>query len=354
MKVGIITFHASHNYGSMLQAYALQQTILRMGHECEIINFRTDIQRSGYKPFYLRGGIRGVVKALLYPRFAYNDSRKHKLFEDFIKEKLILSEREYHTIDELTKADFDYDVYISGSDQIWNTLCFDFDWAYFLPFVKRGKKIAYAPSMGPDPENQVSHENDLRIAEYISKYDALSVRESRTVRRLKSANINKLCEVALDPTLLLNAAEWRRMISDKPLIEGKYIFLYTPSYDEKIFEKAADISDKQNFKVIVSIPDNIRKWSHDRRFRFYTAVGPIEFLNLINYSDIVVAKSFHAVVFSILLDKPYISVGGMDDSRVANLLEILKNSNGGSAAIDNSIKFLNNAISHHISRSAGL
>lgn len=64
---------------------------------------------------------------------------------------------------DLSNEDFQYDIYLSGSDQIWNTSCLDFDWAYFLPFVKRGKKIAYAPSMGPKPFIEVIEENGRNI-----------------------------------------------------------------------------------------------------------------------------------------------------------------------------------------------
>ena len=76
MKVGIITFHASHNYGSMLQAYALQQTVLRLGHECEIINLRTSIQKRYYLPFLLQPGKRKKAKAIIHPILAIDDVRK--------------------------------------------------------------------------------------------------------------------------------------------------------------------------------------------------------------------------------------------------------------------------------------
>ena len=77
MKVGIITFHASHNYGSMLQAYALQQTVLRLGHECEIINLRTSIQKRYYLPFLLQPGKRKKAKAIIHPILAIDDVRKY-------------------------------------------------------------------------------------------------------------------------------------------------------------------------------------------------------------------------------------------------------------------------------------
>ena len=132
-KVGIITFHASHNYGSMLQAYALQQTILNMGYDCEIINFRTFRQKNYYRPEFLRGALIGQFnRILLYLPFIFPLWKKHCKFEQFLNEKFRLSSKEYTTEDELKLTKFKYDIYISGSDQIWNPLTFDFDFAYLL------------------------------------------------------------------------------------------------------------------------------------------------------------------------------------------------------------------------------
>lgn len=149
-KVGIITFHAAHNYGSMLQAYALQQVVLSMGYDCEIINFRSIVQKEQYKPIFMVGTLYGkCVRFIIQATYALGILKKHRLFERFLKEELILSKKEYTTLKDLESENFNYDYYISGSDQIWNTYTIDFNYAYFLPFVKSGKRIAYAPSMGP-------------------------------------------------------------------------------------------------------------------------------------------------------------------------------------------------------------
>ncbi len=149
-KVGIITFHASHNYGSMLQAYALQQVVLSMGYDCAIINFRNIAQKEMYKPIFMRGTLYGkCVRFIIQAPYALGILKKYRLFEKFLKEDLILSSKEYNTLKDLENAEFKYDYYISGSDQIWNVESWDFSYAYFLTFVKSGKRIAYAPSMGP-------------------------------------------------------------------------------------------------------------------------------------------------------------------------------------------------------------
>ena len=157
MKIGIITFHASFNYGSMLQAWALQTFLTKLGHDVEIINFRQKSQKLGYaKPiaFSSLPNVKRSVKRMLAPATIRPLYRKWHLFDGFMHRWLNLTD-EYNTLDQLRQADFDLDALVTGSDQIWNTTVFDFSEAYFGTFVGgRTAKIAYAPSMGPAPESQ--------------------------------------------------------------------------------------------------------------------------------------------------------------------------------------------------------
>lgn len=323
MKIGILTFHASHNYGSMLQAYALQQTVMSLGHDCEIINFRTERQRSFYRPFFVNGGMRSKIKAILYPKIAHDDIRKHRFFENFLRENLKLSEREYHTEGQLREANLPYDAIIAGSDQIWNTSCFDFDRAYFLSFASSGvRKIAYAPSMGPEPHIQVREEFDRLIRKNLTGFAAVSVRESATADRIERIT-GKRPEITLDPTLLLSPEQWNALIPKKRIYEKDYIFLYTPWYNENIYNEAAELAEKWNMDVVVTLPNYSHRWSKNRRFKFITATGPLEFLNFIKNAQLIVSGSFHAVVFSILFKRQFYAVGGLDDARVSNLLNFI-------------------------------
>ncbi len=322
MKTGIITFHASHNYGSMLQAYALQQTVESLGHDCEIINFRTPRQRRYYRPFYRRTLLRSKVKALLKPVAAWTDCRRSRIFERFLLERLRLSEREYASLEELQAARLPYSAIIAGSDQIWNTSCLDHDRAFFLPFAPEGcRRIAYAPSMGPVPEEQVSHDFDNQIRDDLARFAAISVREPLTADRI--ADITGRRPVVLpDPTLLLEPAEWRRLIPAKPLVDGDYIYLYAPWYDEHIYREAARLSAELGLPVVTSMPSHIGRWRRSHGFRFAGAAGPLEFLGLIAGARLVVSGSFHAAVFSLLLDRRLYAVDGMADARVGNLLTL--------------------------------
>ena len=135
--VGILTFHASHNYGSCLQAYALQKTVDKLGVSSEIINFRTDKQKDMYAVFTKRKGLKYLFKNLTHLLYYFPLKRKHKNFENFITNSYALSSNEYKTSKELEEASLPYNTFIVGSDQIWNPIPKDFDWAYFFTVYKR-------------------------------------------------------------------------------------------------------------------------------------------------------------------------------------------------------------------------
>lgn len=324
-RVGIITFHASHNYGSMLQAYALQQVVIEMGCDCEIINFRTKRQKDFYKPDFLKGSFAGKIKrTLLYAPFVWPVLMKHRKFENFLNKNYRLSPYEYATLEELEQANLDYDICISGSDQVWNTCCFDFDWAYLLPFADKAKRIAYAPSMGTTPSGAIGQGKKEHMKELLSGYDYISVRERQTQEQVCQL-IHTDCVVTLDPTLLLDSEYWNKMVGNKPLIKGDYIFLYSPWFDESVNAEAELLSKKLNIPIVVSLFYD--SWQRNyslmcRGFRFHLATGPIEFLNLCKFATFTIGKSFHLVVFSILLQTHFYAVDGMNDSRISDLLTL--------------------------------
>lgn len=322
-KVGIITFHASHNYGSMLQAYALQQTVLGMGYDCEIINFRTKLQTDYFKPLFMHGTMLGRIKRrILFSPFYLSHLRKYKLFEEFLSSYYRLSDKEFSSLSELDEASLPYDVIISGSDQIWNTYCFDFDWAYFLPFAKSARRVAYAPSLGPTPYHSIKTEMEQQVRCFLGAYDAISVRDSSAQEELKKL-IGIDCPVMVDPTLLLSDRSWYDLAGNVPIIQGGYVFLYTPWYEKPVFDAAVSIAKELGVSVVVSqIYDKLRhnSWIVNKTFKAHISTGPKEFLNLCKFATCVVGASFHVAVFSILFQTPFYSVNGMNDTRVAELL----------------------------------
>lgn len=322
-KVGIITFHASHNYGSMLQAYALQQTVSGMGFDCEIINFRTKVQTEHFKPPFMRGTMQGKIKRFIqFLPFYYSLFKKFELFEMFLTSYYKLSDKEFSSLAELNEANLPYDTIISGSDQIWNTYCFDFDWAYFLPFAQSAHKVAYAPSLGPTPFHSIRIGMEQQIKSLLEAYDALSVRDSLAQKELKKLTGIEY-PIMLDPTLLLPIQSWHNLAGNTPIVKGKYVFLYTPWYEKPVFDAAKTISKELGIPVVVSqLYDRWKynSWIVDKTFKPHISTGPKEFLNLCKFATCTVGASFHVAVFSILFQTPFYAVNGMEDSRVAELL----------------------------------
>lgn len=318
-RIGLLTFHSPRNYGSMLQAYALQREIIAAGFLCDIIDFRPPAQHIMYKEIYERGGfLKRIVKWLICFPYVRGLRKKASMFDEFLSRVLILSP--HVNRDTISLLNGQYDVFVCGSDQIWNVQCQDFDWLYYLTFADEGKLISYAPSMGPNPVDRFSVSDTVRISLAVSRFRSLSVREKEAADYI-SELIHREVPVMLDPTLLLARDEWSKMAGDKPLIEEPYILVYTPTYHAYIYEYAEFLGSKMDMKVVVTQFNDMGQLRSCRKSIFKLDTGPIEFLNLCKYATLVCTGSFHAVVFSIIFHKDFISVYGDRDSRIKTLLE---------------------------------
>lgn len=247
--------------------------------------------------------------------------KKFDLFEEFLTKNLKLSAKEYSTLEELSDASLAYDYYISGSDQIWNTACYDFDWSYYLAFVKNGTRIAYAPSMGPKASKAIKPAEIEVAKQHLAKYDHVAVREEGTAEMICTIT-GKKPEIVLDPTLLLTHEQWLAAFDNRPIIQGDYIFFYSPFYRPQAIELARKLSKKLGMKVVISLAHSSTFLIKHMDFEKKLDVGPWEFLNLCKNAKLICGSSFHVSVFAILLKTPFYAVDGMNDNRVRNLLQI--------------------------------
>ena len=324
IKTATFTFHASHNYGSMLQAYALQQVLKReIGVENEIINLRTPAQRNVYRyPTRFPRTRREVFAYVCVLPFLSGLKKKYKLFEDFIQSEMVVSE-EFTSEGQLSDYLNKFDCLIAGSDQIWNTSCADFDWSYFLPF-KNVCKIAYAPSMGPQGRSQVNTDRYNKISKLLNEFKAISVRESGTADVIsKVMGIHP--EILVDPTMLLSKDEWYNLMAPFNPVDKKYIFLYHPFYSNEICNLAGEIAKITGLTVVSSNKLPTKVWakslvSPSGRFKHSLASGPREFLRFLLDAEFVISGSFHAVVFSMLFHKPFLAYNGLTDNRMSQIL----------------------------------
>lgn len=335
MKIGILTFHASHNYGSMLQAYALQKYLKNIGYEVETINLRNDRQKRLYNyPLYLP--LRKKKKyllSLLNPLWLYRETRKWNLYESFLTNYLCLSKYEYHNWEEIVEdlPVLHYDILITGGDQIWNMRCKDFDKSYFLPSKLNGiKKISYSPSFGRLFLTKINEIEERYIIKQLSDYSTLSVRED-SMQIYLSQRLKKEIDVVTDPTLLLDKSDYLNIINEKPIVEGKYIYYYSP-FERPHAEKLACLLGKHyGMKVVTSFPHIY----FNKGMKSVQETGPAEFLNLLKNATLVVGKSFHLVVFSLIFHKDFIAVDGDSDARMKHILKLTGNELRGLVNIDN-------------------
>ena len=325
MKIGILTFHASHNFGSMLQNYALQQFLIAEGHVVETINLRIKKQKYMYNHPLCIGKNNKTIRALLGrlkdPKWVLKESKGWYLFEQFLKKNIILT-KEYHNWEEIERdlPKLKYDAIITGGDQIWNTFCYDFDWSYFLPGdVKPTKKISYSPSIGEHiKDTYEDKERARKIKSLVQDFNFISCRELDGCSFIESLT-NKPCTVCADPTIIVEHEAFSKFIGN-PIIPEPYIYYYTPPHvkDIKAEEIAKELAKKHGLKIVESFA-SFRQNSGMTDI----ASGPKEFLNLLKNAEIVVGKSFHLVVFSILFHKNFATIRDLNDPRVVTISQLL-------------------------------
>lgn len=320
-SVGTITFHASHNYGSMLQAYALQRTILGLGRQNKIINLRTPIQREFYddhlySTFPWRPDPGRIARWALSLPHRPRLNRKYTRFENFLERELVTTD-EYASQEEIVRDCECFEVYLAGSDQIWNTECVDFDWAYYLPFVGEGRKVSYAVSLGPDPENPHNRANKRMIGGLLADFARISVREESGADFVADATGLRPC-VSVDPTLLPDTGHWIRKTPGR-LCPEPYILFYAPFYNRTSLDYAIGFA-KANRRRLISTVFHYQNLFIRGISGMYDA-GPWEFLSLVRHADVVITGSFHALIFSLLFHTPCLAINGAHDSRMRNILE---------------------------------
>ena len=326
MKVGIVTFHTAINYGAVLQALALQETLSSLSDSVEIVNYESDEVVAIYHPFSLRkykrlfrNSVRGVVRSLASDLLhGWRVMRKNRNFQKFFKAHYRMSEVSYRAPVELSEATVKYDACFAGSDQIWNPdITRGFDSVYFLNFGHKNMiRASYAASIGRD---SFSEEESAILKQELERFDAISLRERSAVDV-----VAPLCAVApvisLDPTLLLTAEQWNRKLKKGSPQKGRYIFVYE-LYQNPELKKIAEAVSKKHKLPIVTV--NMKK-TYEGEVAAYGTAGPEDWVALLAGADFVVTNSFHGTAFSINFSKQFVTVlGKKRNSRVLDLLSSL-------------------------------
>lgn len=289
MKVGLITYHHTSNFGSLLQTYSLYKRVTELGFDCEIIDYRNTAVEKREKPLSIIDCTN--IRNLIY-YFVYEPKLRKKIanFEQFCEKKMKLSSETYNR-ENIFQCKDSYDIFLVGSDLVWDFDNNGSDTTYMLDFVDdKKKKIAYASSCG-----SVWNEKKI-IVDCLSRFDYIGVREveiQKTLASWLSRDIDFVC----DPTMLIEPVSWKNLATSR-VIKGKYILCYFEDPSKKIYKDAIRYGKRYGIKVYAI--------SYKRLPLGIKAVRPTtidEFLSLILYSEAVFSASYHGMLFSLYFGK---------------------------------------------------
>ena len=329
MRVGILTFHRATNYGTALQAFATEKGIKKLGVETEMIDYRPEyIERTLHvrkltdakSPKEIASII---VNAVLYPNMA---KRKAESFNRFFS-LMNVSDYVCLTADDVAKASHEYDVVLSGSDQLFNRNITGDDKTFFLPFEHK-RKVTFASSFG---ERKLSADRVEEIAPFFSGFDALSVREKTAhdiLAQIKKVNVSaKSATSVLDPTFLLAKDEWNEYADPTlKLPKDGYILTYYMLETPLLRDITAKLQQKTGLKVVNIKPSKKQVILHQGKNLSYA--GPSEFLACYKNASYVVTNSFHGTAFAINYGIPFftstlpVSMAGEVNSRLEDICEL--------------------------------
>lgn len=318
MKVEIITLHRITNFGSMLQTYATQTAIEKLGHEVEVMDFVPEGMSfiRGCWPNNDTPIWKKLVKLLPH---LFVSSVAHNNVNHFLYKYIHVSPKRYCCYRDIMKDVPLADAYLSGSDQVWNTQNNnppeDLK-AYYLGFAPEGKKrIAYAGSFG---KNTFTEDEEKIIKEYMAKYDFISVREDDGLNILHRFGFDNGIHV-VDPTLLLRGEDWRKFASVKKPPKPGYVFVYNLNRNSLIKGVAKAIANEKGLRII-NFADTF-DFIKGAKNRFGNTAE--DFVNHIANADYVVTDSFHGTAFSLNLNRQVIVVKAPRyNSRIESILRV--------------------------------
>lgn len=315
MKIGILTFHRALNYGAILQSYALQQVLEQAGFDACILDYRCAFIEKLYRPFDIRysgSPSEWVKKTIKSPQLW----KKRNAFAQFTGDHLRLSPKCGES--SLPGAAQDYNLLITGSDQVFNPHTTGGDLAYFLPFSVPGRKIAYAASLGYDgfpPEYR------QRCVEALEDFDAISVREISGVQPVAEA-WGRPVEWAVDPVLLLPPEQWSALWKKPRNVPEKYVLAYMMEGSRYTVNRARALAKEKNC-ALVCVNPTLKQQIHCRDFRLLTAASVEEFVWLMAHAEAVVTNSFHGTAFSLVFRRAFYAEISNEKrgTRIRDLLE---------------------------------
>lgn len=314
MKICTITCQNANNHGARLQCYALVKYLQMQGHEVEVIDYRPDYMRGAQPILYWPGcSIREWVKLLVRCLDRLRELKRQSFFESFSK-KYIPRTKIYWSIEELRNDPPKADLYIAGSDQIWNTTFRNgTDPGYYLDFgPKEVRRESYAASFATEA---LAPDAIPFVKENLKRFDKITVREQSALKILEQLGFNG--ELQDDPVFLLSKGHWDEVANGTGKGE-KYVLVYDFYLGDDIKLKAQEIAKERGLKIYAICSKPLRY--ADKNFVYS---GPETFVSLIKYASYVISNSFHGTVFAMIYGVPFCVLDRPDglNVRMRDLLE---------------------------------
>lgn len=309
MKIGILTFHNTTNYGAILQNYALNRVISSLNLKCETVDYHCQQieYREGTRfPFrsFSFSSVKNYIKL----------QKKRKNIKSF-KRKIAISKEKYDrsTIKSSSKK---YDMFLVGSDMVWEPSITKGDMTFFLDFLDDdSKKYSYAASMGID---DIPDEYKDIIIPLLSSFERISVRE-QSAADIIQRYCKKEAEIVADPTLLLTADKWRDVYCKGKTLKRKYVLLYFLDKNGIMLNTAYKIAEECDCEIIV-LAETMKKIKNCKVVRSRSVES---FLELIDNAFLVITGSYHGMIFSNIFNTPFMYFNRANSLRMENLAHVL-------------------------------
>lgn len=273
MKIGVVTIYSAFNYGSFLQAYAMEKVLENMDHEVSMLNCSRSVKMSSLRKKIAFKNLPFTLKRL----FAYSKDWKKLAIKKYTGEK--------------------YDAAIIGSDEVWNIKGSFEQWPeYFGVGLNADKIVAYAPSIGFSTVNDFLENRELLSK--LNNFDAVLPRDNATMELCDKA-LGKCPTRVVDPTLLC-LDMWKDFVGRQRIVKDKYVLYYSYLDNSPMKPYILQFAKENNLKVVIAGFDY--KWGDQN-----IMASPLEFLQLVNDAEYVFTSTFHGTVFSTILKKSFLT-----------------------------------------------
>lgn len=320
MKIGILTYHRAHNYGAMLQAYALQHFLQSKGHQVDFIDYWPKEHADEYNLIRpLKGTFKQIVATIIVSGLTFwRRWTRIRQFQTFVTDYLRLPQKARYS-EHAAVIDEPYDCVVVGSDQIWRNRSslghyYGFDQTFFCQTLSHPTHcISYAASMGVI---QMDEQDKQLFTKYLSAFQTILVREQSLCNLVESLGYQ--ASVVIDPTLLFTKEQWNELLPQTRFRKKKYVLYYQLMDSKEALLFAKQQAKKRNCRLLIMDA----RISCIQRPHHISFASPIEFMQAIRDAEFVIPTSFHGTAFSLIFEKQFIATGLQKNAdRVQTLLQ---------------------------------